>query len=292
MNPNVPPRAILPLVADVLGMAQAELDWQPLAGGRTNQVWKISMSGRNAVVAKVFPKTEDFNPVFPNLARAEHAALAQLSQHGLAPAPVDLIATPVGNCLIYAYQTGQIWAPPHSARAVGAALAKLHEIAPHSHRKTPNGSTEITKATQEILAQCTTTKLQEFRPPLRDIPATDPVFLHGDLVPANVLMAPKDVSFIDWQCPATGDACDDIATFLSPAMQILYGQGPLSPAQIETFFDGYGCARTRARYDRIAPFFHWRLAAYCLWKSERGALEYQPALLAQCDLLTEMAKRP
>ena len=36
---------------------------------------------------------------------------------------------------------------------------------------------------------------------------------------------------IDWQCPALGDPAEDIACFLSPAMQVIYGAGPLDAAR-------------------------------------------------------------
>ena len=32
---------------------------------------------------------------------------------------------------------------------------------------------------------------------------------------------------IDWQCPAAGDPCEDIYSFLSPAFQILSGRAAI-----------------------------------------------------------------
>ena len=41
----------------------------------------------------------------------------------------------------------------------------------------------------------------------------------------------------------------------------------------------------RDRYNIIGPLYHWRLAAYCFWKAERGFIEYENAALAEINLL-------
>ena len=93
-------------------------------------------------------------------------------------------------------------------------------------------------------------------------------------VRGNILVNGAELTLIDWQCPAIGDACDDLATFLSPAMQSVNGNAPLSPAQEDAVLSAYGNAAVSRRYRILAPAYHWRMAAYCLWKAERGHVEY------------------
>ena len=78
--------------------------------------------------------------------------------------------------------------------------------------------------------------------------------------------------------PATGDATEDLATFLSPAMQWLYRGRVLSPPETEAFLAAYPDPAVTARYLRLQPLYRWRMAAHCLWKADRGAPDYRHAL--------------
>ena len=40
-----------------------------------------------------------------------------------------------------------------------------------------------------------------------------------------------------------------------------------------------------ARYARLAPWFHWRMAAYCQWRVERGDQAYAPGFALECAAL-------
>ena len=94
-------------------------------------------------------------------------------------------------------------------------------------------------------------------------------------------------TLIDWQCPAIGDPCDDIATLFSPAMSLLYGDVLPGPSDIDAFLAEYGELKLKVRFDALRPFYHWRMAAYCLWKAERGAADYLKGLDAELKALTE-----
>lgn len=65
--------------------------------------------------------------------------------------------------------------------------------------------------------------------------------------------------------------------FLSPAMQSVYRGQPLTEAEIGDFFAAYGAPEVAGRYARLAPWYHWRMAAYCQWQSENGRPDYGPA---------------
>jgi thiamine kinase len=42
----------------------------------------------------------------------------------------------------------------------------------------------------------------------------EPVLLHTDVVPGNLILGDKGLQLIDWQCPAIGDPIVDIMMFL------------------------------------------------------------------------------
>ena len=110
------------------------------------------------------------------------------------------------------------------------------------------------------------------RPEIEIAPTADRVLLHCDIVPGNLIENSGGLFLIDWQCPAIGDPVEDIAIFLSPAMQTLYRGHPLSPEEREQFLESY---HTQAeRYQTLAPAYHYRMAAYCQWQVERGFPDY------------------
>ena len=98
------------------------------------------------------------------------------------------------------------------------------------------------------------------------------------LLADDLIDGPGGVTLIDWQCPATGDATEDLATFLSPAMQWLYRGRVLSPPETEAFLAAYPDPTVTARDLRLQPLYRWRRAAHCLWKADRGAPDYRHAL--------------
>jgi hypothetical protein len=51
--------------------------------------------------------------------------------------------------------------------------------------------------------------------------------------------------------------------FLSPAFQILYGCAPLGDQDEAAFHRAYDDPATKERYDRMLPFYDWRMAGYC-----------------------------
>ncbi|MFA5580758.1 MAG: aminoglycoside phosphotransferase family protein [Paracoccaceae bacterium] len=260
--------------------------WVALAGGRSNRSWCID--GR--LVCKLF-RPERATSLFPNDSVAEARVLTALAGTGLAPRLVGDVETYVGHCLLYHYVRGAPLAASRDAffRA-GAALRRLHcQPIPGGLRVLRRDVAAIIEQAQALLAECESKAASALmqNPPSGGC-ADDPsgVFLHGDPVPANIIDSPAGIVFIDWQCPAVGDACEDIAIFLSPAMQCLYGAGPVSDSLADSFLAGYGADDIIARYRIRAPFYHYRLAAYCLWQAERGAPGYEAAARA------ELAKLP
>ncbi len=266
--------------------------WSKLAGGRSNDIWRISwpcagggdVAGsfdNYAMICKLFRHRARQNPLFPNSAEDERQMLGHLAETGIAPRFHALVDTPPGLCLIYRHVAGAPW--KSGVVEVARLLARLHRrpINGLRLRQIGSGSQALVAQTRRILDQCSragAARLMAHRPEGTVVPAKIPVLVHGDPVPGNILVTGRGLVLIDWQCPALADRCEDLALFLSPAMQVLYGAVPLDDLAEREFLVAYGAPDTAERYRRLAPFFHWRMAAYCLWKSEQGDSDYARAL--------------
>ena len=95
--------------------------------------------------------------------------------------------------------------------------------------------------------------------------------VHRDAGPGNLIDNGTDLMLIDWQCPGAGDPVEDLAAFLSPAFQILYGRAPLTADEEEAFLDAYPTPLVVRRLRRMRSSYDWRMAAYCGWRAERLA---------------------
>lgn len=243
--------------------------WHPLEGGRVNRVWRVG-----ALVVKQH-RPAAASPLFPNDATIEYAMLEALRGTGLAPTPVAGGA----DWLAYRFAVGQTW--QSGAAGVGALLARLHATpAPQlSLRRTASGSVAL-------LAELRQWPRLRNLPPLPEVAVTEPAparLLHGDPVAGNILVRGGNALLIDWQCPALGDPVDDVALFLSPGMQHLYRGYPLSTAEVAAFREGYADAGVLARYDRLAPLLHWRIAAHCALRAGQDHPGYALAFDLECQ---------
>jgi thiamine kinase len=121
-------------------------------------------------------------------------------------------------------------------------------------------------------------------------------FLHTDIGPGNIIVTHDGrLVVIDWQCPAAGDPIQDMIAFLSPAFQILYSCNPLSATQEAEFHGAYDDPATKERYDRLLPFYDWRMAGYCATRKLKYA-ETRPEASQRYDralsaLLTRLEGR-
>lgn len=255
--------------------------WQRLSGGRVNALWRVG----NAVIKQF--KTTGISPLFPNDASAEAAALSLLAPKGLAP---KLFAQGK-DWLGYQYCPGSAW--QRDTKQIADALSNIHcvTVTKANFRLATNGSTQLLTQAKAIAALCTA----PLPPPPSDtgVAKGPTCLIHGDAVPGNLIAHNGKITFIDWQCPAIGDPTEDIATFLSPAMQFLYRGTPLSTDEVAAFRSA--CAPdTIERYDQLAELYHWRMAAHCLWKFEQNAPDYGHAMqleLASLQRLTQQNPR-
>jgi len=261
--------------------------WVPLAGGRTNAVWRVETGGQQLVVKLFHPESD--TPLFHNDPAAEARALKALDGTGLAPRLVAAGETPLGPSVVYAHAPGHPWTLADDPAPVAEALARLHaQPAPPRLPAVQSGAHALRDQARAILASLGTrgADLAALEPDAGPRVASGPeVFLHGDATAGNVLVDDRRVTFIDWQCPGRGDATHDLAVFLSPAMQAISGNPPLSTVQEDRFLAAYGNTVTVRRYHALASLHHWRMAAHCLWRAARGDAGYAEAAALEIDRL-------
>lgn len=210
------------------------------------------------------------NVMFANDPTREIAILSALSGTGMVPSLVQSGVFEGQSWLAYTHVNGSPWRsdPGHVARLLG----RLHDLSPPPRLPLGiNGSTQIEAQTCQILSNCLQTdSVVDLRPLGQVPPLAQPVLIHGDPVPGNFLVHDGTLTLIDWQCPQIGDPAEDLALFLSPAMQFLYRGEPLSSEELDAFLAAYPDPRIVSRVLALMPWFHWRMAAYCLWRAERG----------------------
>lgn len=276
--------------------------WRRLDGGRANDVWYTLAGDRPVIVKRV--RTGRSSTLFPNDAGREVAMLQALASHDIAPTLIDHWQGEAGPIIVMTQVEGETVANSLAEaplETVAKALDGLHRmpITPFSaliRRRRTGSAVEILAEAEAFLAhwpmgkKSYATKMRralEALAPVGNLPASPRLsLLHGDPVPANLVLRRGRIIFLDWQCPAIGDPVEDIALFLSPAMQSLYGAGPLEEEAKESFLAALP-AESAARWRRAAPFHAYRMAAYCGWCVLAGEADYLAGFEAE---LAELAR--
>ncbi|HGG06469.1 MAG TPA: aminoglycoside phosphotransferase family protein [Aliiroseovarius sp.] len=263
--------------------------WVPMTGGRTNHVWRITRSDA-PIICKLYPPGAD-TPLFTNNPQGEAVALRALSGKGLTPDLIASLETPLGHSVLLTNIDGDTWRADETwFPSIAAMLGRLHRFAPPAGLPNlPLDASHLRQQCEKMIAELgdDACDLVALRPELPTLPDATPAFLHGDPVPGNILVRENEPVLIDWQCPAIGDACDDLSLFLSPAMQAVNGAKPLSRKQENTFLNAYGNSETITRLQVLRPYYHWRMALYCRWKTISGDHAYRAAEALEVERLAQ-----
>lgn len=245
----------------------------PLKGGRTNSVWQ---SGD--VVVKLYAP-QSGTPLFGNSPDHEWHALNALQGTQIAPKPVALKDTSLGKALIYEHIAGA--SGYSSLDHTALLLGRLHAL---------RADVELPKARtgKDVLNHGSTMIPADH--PLQNLKPTKTgtgtlTFIHRDPVFTNFVSSADGLRLVDWQCPAMGDPVEDLAHFISPAMNVLYRGKPLSQAEIFSFLKSYPDQATVQNYQECGRAYHWRMACYCAWQVAQGNTDYQAPLKAETQYL-------
>lgn len=269
-----------------------------LAGGYRNQVWKVR-SGHGYVIEKQYAEDPgDPNPMYPNLPDHEAASMAHLTGTGCAPELVSY-RPPAGHegaLVVYRYVTGTQW--KRGVAEVAQLLHTVHHLpAPKRLRRLHMSAAEALAHADAMVADVPVARerarMEAVRPvEVSSTPARRRSLVHTDCGPGNLVRTPNGLVLIDWQCPGVGDAVQDLACFLSPAMMILYTTPPHTAAARAAFLDAYADRGMVTRYQRDGRAWHYRIAAYCVWRAHRLARiqpeiaeRYRTALAAELEFI-------
>ena len=282
-------------VAGVLDASSTDGHWSALAGGYWNEVFRVEAGGRDLVVKHYGLKKVEVT-LFPMLPRDEARAMELLAGSGLAP---DLVgfwpaADGHGPVVVYHFVPGTMW-EGDMAEAAGL-LARLHARDGDGFRTSPAEPDELLAHADRLPApppdDPAWRRLLAVRPGLRPVPALRRRLIHGDFSAGNMVAGPAGVRCIDWQCPADGDPCEDLWTFLAPSFRHLYDRAPWTDGELARFRAAYGDTAVLERYDAVAPYYAWRFAKYCAFRVHQlatvdpeGSERYRRAAAAEIALL-------
>ncbi|MBR9762715.1 MAG: phosphotransferase [Rhodobacteraceae bacterium] len=245
--------------------------WQRLDGGRSNLCWRIAAPGGDLVLKLYRPARA--GPVFPNDPEAEARCLIHLDGQRLAPQFLARWQGALGPCLVYRHLPGPLW--QGDGRSLGRLLRRLHDHpVPEGVRRAPDGSAALRlQIAAQIDGHAGARDLLAGLPGDEVAPFDRPVLLHGDPVAGNLVDTPGGLRLIDWQCPALGDPCLDLATVLSPAMSHLYLGRVLTAAEAGAFLAAYDRPALIPRLRQLQPFLSARMISHCLCRAAEGSAE-------------------
>lgn len=243
------------------GLWHGRVTLHPLKGGYLNEVLLVQTGEAKLVLKRFVP--ESTGTLFPNQPEKEARALQRLD--GLNVAPRLLKFWDEASVMIYEYVEGSPWQA--GTAEVARVLLRKEAADPEGFRHVPLHPADILAEGDALFARCKTVSAQ--RPAPSDItPPPRLSLIHTDLGPGNLIGSGQGLRIIDWQCPAAGDLAEDVYSFLSPAFQILSEHAVLNPTEKAQFWQALAYPDLKARYLELRPFFAWRMAAYCLWRSE------------------------
>ena len=243
------------------GLLADQARFKKLKGGYLNSVWRVDTEER-CLAAKEFavPMT---GTLFPNLPEDEAEALRRLTGQNVAPELVGF--WPEESLLVYEYVEGDMW--DSDTESVAKLLLRKEGVDPTGFRKVSLQFEDILFEGDALFARCQ--NLPEIkRPIVVEVPSPDRVSLIHTDVGVNLVGNGANLRLIDWQCPAAGDICEDIFSFISPAFQILAERKPLSSKQVEEFWQALSRPDLFNRYTVLYPAYAWRFGGYCAWRSE------------------------
>lgn len=245
-----------------VGLWQGPVSVRSLKGGYQNEVLDVTTGALRLVLKRFMPATT--GTLFPNLPADEALALEVLGPLGVAPRLLGY--WPDQALMAYAFVEGAQW---EVGVADVARLLRLKEAAdPKGFRRVPLEPEGILAEGDALFARCKASP-GAARPVSAAVPAPERLSLiHTDLGASNLIGQGEGLRIIDWQCPAAGDLAEDIYSFLSPAFQVLNLHNELTEAEEADFWAALGRPDLQARYTALRPYYAWRFAAYCLWRSE------------------------
>ncbi|MEP2704227.1 MAG: phosphotransferase [Roseibium sp.] len=266
---------------------------KPLPSSYTHRFWRLEVRDRIFVIKEYFPGLEN-NPLYPTQPDQEAAALSVLEPFHLAPRLESFLTSPVGTPLVvYGYEPGkEAEIDVRDAALLVGQLSAL-KLTPSSQKTVPAGYSQVLAHGDDILAEIPDSRRAANLKRLRPVDgaatehAIDPVLIHRSLCLGTVQTTRDGPKLIDWQYAGLGDPVEDLVCFLSPGLLTLYGLKPLVLYAEDLFLDHYPDQLIVDRFLEQRAAYHWRLAAYCLYRHETLVHSNAPAARACGKALEE-----
>nr|WP_256372712.1 phosphotransferase [Roseibium sp. RKSG952] len=265
-----------------------------LPSGYSCRFWELRSKSRIFIIKEFFANVIN-DPLYAVSPEVEVAALSRLNGVGLAPELAGSMISPDGNpMVIYTYVPAK--AVEIDVKEAAQLLGSLagQDVSNCVLKKVPSGAFSVLRHADGILARITNNRraenLRKLRPQDNDFPDDGPgvaALVHRTLCLGTLLSTNAGPRLIDWQYAGIGDPAEDLACFLSPGLLSLYGLRPLPAYMEERFIRFYPDSEVLERFKRERMAYHWRIAAYCLFRQEMFRRTHPPASRAYGRALEE-----
>ena len=208
--------------------------FEPLAGGVSSDIWKISIDGSvycvKRALAKLKVKADWFAPVERNRFEVAWYQVANKIYPGSAPRVLGHDERAMLCAMEYLDpETYKLWKSElHNGRADMATASQAGIILGKIHSKTAGDDSVKSRFTRpdifydirlEPYLEATATKHPDLEQQLfqlsKKTAETTIALIHGDVSPKNILVSPKGPVFLDAECACIGDPAFDIAFCLN-----------------------------------------------------------------------------
>ena len=207
---------------------------EPLEGGVSSDIWRITIGNRQYCVKRALPKLKVSADWRAPVERSRYEAAWIEVAEGIAPDAVPVVVhfDELGSAIVMRYlhpDSHEIWKDrlregkidASFAAAVGSVLARIHSATARSDeiagRFASDAIFQAIRIEPYLLATAAVHKPvgRQLRELARRTAQTKQALIHGDVSPKNILVGPRGPVLLDAECATYGDPAFDIAFCLN-----------------------------------------------------------------------------
>ena len=230
------------------------MQWFPLSGGVSSEIWRVDLPGRSLCVKRALPKLKvGIAWEAPVSRNAYEWAWLRFAAENLPQAvPQPLAHDPAEGLFVMSYLAPgahPVWkeqllrgvVEPSFAAQVAAVLARLHDASAHRADLAQRFDTlhNFHALRLEPYLLVTAGRHPEIASQLRALAlrtgSTRLALVHGDVSPKNILLGPEGPVLLDAECAWYGDPAFDVAFCLNHLLL----KGLVQPARADALHDAF-----------------------------------------------------